>query len=151
MQRTMLKSKIHRARLTATELRYEGSVGIDRLLMEAADILPGEQVHVLNVSNGSRIVTYAIPAPEGYGEIALKGAAARSGQVGDEVIILSYCALADEDARQSTARVVHVDSGNRMAHARTRQIADAMTTSSETRRGQATAAIRACPRHVRRR
>lgn len=114
MQRTMLKSKIHRARLTATELRYEGSVGIDRLLMEAADILPGEQVHVLNVSNGSRIVTYAIPAPEGSGEIALKGAAARSGQVGDEVIILSYCSLNDEDAREFTARVVHVDRENRM-------------------------------------
>jgi len=117
MQRTMLKAKIHRARLTATELHYEGSVGIDRLLMEAADILPGEQVHVLNVSNGSRIVTYAIPATEGSGEIALKGAAARSGQVGDEVIILSYCSLDDEDARQFTARVVHVDRDNRMNQA----------------------------------
>ena len=118
MQRMMLKSKIHRARITATELHYEGSVGIDRLLMGAADILPGEQVHVLNVSNGSRIVTYAIPAPEGSGEIALKGAAARSGQVGDEVIILSYCSLNDEDARAFTARVVHVDCSNRMEPAR---------------------------------
>ncbi len=113
MQRTMLKSKIHRARLTATELLYEGSVGIDRLLMDAADILPGEQVHVLNVSNGSRIVTYAIPAPAGSGEIALKGAAARSGQVGDEVIILSYCSLNNDDVRKFTARVVHVDRENR--------------------------------------
>ena len=118
MRRTMLKSKIHRARLTATELQYEGSLGIDALLMEAADILPGEQVHVLNVANGSRLVTYAIPAPEGSGEIALKGAAARSGQVGDEVIILSYCSLNDEDARAFTARVVHVDCANRMEPAR---------------------------------
>lgn len=114
MQRTMLKSKSHRARLTATELRYEGSAGVDRLLMKAADILPGEQVHVLNVSNGSRIVTYAIPAPEGSGDILLKGAAARSGQVGNEVIILSYCSLNDQDARKFTARVVRVDRENRM-------------------------------------
>ncbi len=114
MRRTMLKSKIHRARLTATELQYEGSLGIDALLMEAADILPGEQVHVLNVANGSRLVTYAIPAPEGSGEIALKGAAARCGQVGDEVIILTYGALDDEAARRFTARVVHVDRGNLM-------------------------------------
>ena len=113
MQRTMLKSKVHRATLTATQLHYEGSIGIDRRLMDAADILPGEQVHVLNVSNGSRIVTYAIPAPAGSGEIALKGAAARAGHVGDEVIILSYCALDDREARQSVARVVHVDRENR--------------------------------------
>ncbi|MDD5706278.1 MAG: aspartate 1-decarboxylase [Kiritimatiellae bacterium] len=114
MQLTMLKSKIHRATLTATQLRYEGSIGIDRCLMEAADILPGEQVHVLNVNNGSRIVTYAIPAPAGSGEIALKGAAARAGQVGDEVIVMSYCALDVETARRFAARVVHVDKENRM-------------------------------------
>jgi len=118
MQRTMLKSKIHCARLTATELHYEGSIAIDRCLMDAADILPGEQVHVLNVSNGSRIVTYAIPASAGSGEIALKGAAARSGQVGDEVIILTYCALNDEDAPRFTPRVVHVDRDNRMEPAK---------------------------------
>jgi aspartate 1-decarboxylase len=110
----MLKSKIHCATVTATQLHYEGSIGIDRRLMDAADILPGEQVHVLNVSNGSRIVTYAIPAPAGSGEIALKGAAARAGHVGDEVIILSYCALDDREARQSVARVVHVDRENRL-------------------------------------
>ncbi len=114
MRRIMLKSKIHRAILTATELHYEGSVAIDRLLMNAADILPGEQVHVLNVSNGSRIVTYAISAPAGSGTIALKGAAARLGQVGDEVIILTYCGLDDRQSRQFTPRVVHVESDNRL-------------------------------------
>jgi len=113
MQRVMLKSKIHRARLTATELHYEGSIAIDRLLMKAADILPGEQVHVVNVNNGTRLVTYAIAAAEGSGEVALKGAAARCGQVGDEVIILSYCTLDDQEACRLAARVVQVDSGNR--------------------------------------
>ncbi|MFO7534107.1 MAG: aspartate 1-decarboxylase [Kiritimatiellia bacterium] len=114
MQRQMLKSKIHRATLTATELHYEGSVGIDHQLMEAADILPGEQVHVLNVSNGTRIVTYAISAPPGSGTIALRGAAARMGQAGDAVIILTYCGLGDQDVHQFKPCVVHVDSRNRI-------------------------------------
>ncbi len=118
MQRMMLKSKIHRARLTATELHYEGSIGIDHLIMEAADILPGEQVHVLNISNGSRIVTYAIPAAGDSGQIALKGAAARSGYAGDEVIILTYCAYDDENARQHKAQVIHLDTNNRITPAR---------------------------------
>ena len=115
MQRTMLKSKIHRARLTATELHYEGSIGIDRLLMEAADILPGEQVHVLNVSSGSRIVTYAIATLPGSGTIALKGAAARSGQVGDEVILLTYVQVDESEIRSFKRRVVHVGGRNRIA------------------------------------
>ena len=78
MQRFMLKSKIHRATLTATELHYEGSIAVDKLLLDQADILPGEQVHVLNVNNGQRIVTYAIEAPAGSGIISLRGAAART-------------------------------------------------------------------------
>ncbi len=115
MQRTMLKSKIHRARLTATELHYEGSVAIDRLLMEAADILPGEQVHVLNVSNGSRIITYVITAPKGSGRIALRGAAARAGQAGDEVILLTYALMDESECRSLKRRVVHLGGRNRIA------------------------------------
>jgi aspartate 1-decarboxylase len=114
MQRTMLKSKIRGGKITATELHYEGSVAVDRLLIAAADILPGEQVHVLNVSNGSRIVTYAIAAPEGSGEIALKGAAARLGQVGDEVILLTYAQVDENGTRSFKSRVVHVGRRNRI-------------------------------------
>lgn len=112
MQRTMLKSKIRGGRITATELHYEGSIGIDRMLLDAADILVGEQVHVLNVNNGSRIVTYAIAAPEGSGVIALKGAAARLGQVGDEVILLTYAQVDESGTRSFKSRVVHVGRRN---------------------------------------
>ena len=112
MKRFMLKSKIHRARLTGTEPEYEGSITIDRTLMEAADLLPGEQVHVLNLNNGSRIVTYVIEAPANSGTVLLNGPAARMGQVGDLVIILAYCELSDEEARSFRPRVVLVDDGN---------------------------------------
>ena len=110
--RFILKSKIHRARLTDTKLEYEGSITIDRTLMEAADLLPGEQVHVLNLNNGSRIVTYVIEAPANSGTLLLNGPAARTGQVGDLVIILSYCELSDEEARSFRPRVVLVDDQN---------------------------------------
>jgi len=108
----MLKSKIHRARLTGTEPEYEGSITIDRTLMEAADLLAGEQVHVLNLNNGSRIVTYVIEAPANSGTVLLNGPAARMGQVGDLVIILSYCELPDEEARSFRPRAVLVDDHN---------------------------------------
>jgi len=110
--RFILKSKIHRARLTDTKLEYEGSITIDRTLMEAADLLPGEQVHVLNLNNGSRIVTYVIEAPANSGTALLNGPAARMGQVGDLVIILSYCELSDEETRSFRPRVVLVDDHN---------------------------------------
>jgi aspartate 1-decarboxylase len=113
VQRFMLKSKIHRATLTGTELDYEGSIAIDRHLIDAAGLLPGEQVHVLNLSNAQRLVTYVIEAPAGSGTIMLNGPAARLGAVGDKVIILSYCAVSDEEARQLKATVVHVDEKNR--------------------------------------
>ena len=87
MQRFMLKSKTHRAALTGTDLNYEGSITIDENLLEKADILPGEQVHVLNINNGQRFVTYAISAPRGSGTVLLNGPAARLGTVGDKVII----------------------------------------------------------------
>lgn len=112
MARFMLKSKIHRARLTGTELGYEGSITLDRVLLDAADILPGEQVHVLNLNNGSRIVTYAIEAPAHSGTVLLNGPAARTGLVGDEVMVLSYCELSDEDALAHRPRVVRVDETN---------------------------------------
>jgi len=112
-KRTMLKSKIHRARLTETRLDYEGSITLDGDLLKAADMLAGEQVHVLNLANGSRIVTYVIEAPAGSGTVMLNGPAARMGMAGDEVIVLSYCGIADTDASQWRPRVVLVDEQNR--------------------------------------
>lgn len=109
----MLKSKIHRAVLTATELHYEGSIAIDQSLMELADILPGEQVHVLNINTGDRLITYAITAPAGSGTISLNGAAARLGAPGDPIIIIAYCDVEDAEARRHKAKVIQVDARNR--------------------------------------
>jgi aspartate 1-decarboxylase len=110
----MLRSKIHRATLTGTDLDYEGSIAIDRTLMEAADFLPGEQVHVLNVSNGSRLITYVIEAPAGSGTMMLNGPAARLGVKGDQVVIISYCTADDQEARTLKPKIVHVDGQNRV-------------------------------------
>ena len=110
---TMLKSKIHRATLTGTELNYEGSITVDRALLDRAGIHPGEQVHVLNVNNGNRLVTYAITAPRGSGTVLLNGPAARLGTVGDPVVILTYCHLSPEEARKHKPTVVLVDGKNR--------------------------------------
>ena len=109
----MLRSKIHRATLTQTDLNYEGSITIDRDLLEAADMLPGEQVHVLNLNNAQRIVTYVIEAPAGSGTVLLNGPAARLGAVGDLVIVLSYCAVSPQEARSMKPVVVRVDQQNR--------------------------------------
>jgi aspartate 1-decarboxylase len=109
----MLKSKIHRATLTGTDLQYEGSITLDRTLLEAADMLPGEQVHVLNLNNGARLVTYIIEAEAGSGTVLLNGPAARLGVVGDPVIVLSYCLVSEEEARSHRTKVVHVDAQNR--------------------------------------
>jgi aspartate 1-decarboxylase len=113
MERLMLKSKIHRATLTGIELDYQGSITIDENLLEKADILPGEQVHVLNINNGQRFVTYTIAAPRGSGTVLLNGPAARRGMAGDKVIILSYCQVPDEKAKDLKAKVVFVDDENR--------------------------------------
>ncbi len=113
MNRTILKSKIHRATVTALDLDYEGSITIDEELLEKADILPGEQVHVLNINNGQRFVTYAISAPRGSGTVLLNGPAARLGTVGDKVIIISYCQVPAEEAKNLKAKVVFVDDENR--------------------------------------
>ncbi len=113
MERFMLKSKIHGATLTGTELDYQGSITIDRNLLEKADILPSEQVHVLNINNAQRFITYTIAAPKDSGMILLNGPAARLGIVGDKVIIISYCQIADEKARDLKAKVLFVDDKNR--------------------------------------
>jgi len=113
MQRVMLKSKIHRATLTGTELDYEGSVTVDEDLLELADILPGEQVQVLNLNNAARLITYAIKAPRGSGTVLLNGPAARLGVPGDTVIILSYCSLPENEAQKHKPKVILVDGKNR--------------------------------------
>ena len=110
--RIMLKSKIHRAHVTDANINYEGSITIDKKLMAEADILPYEQVQVLNINNGARFSTYAIEGEEGSGEICLNGAAARLSVKGDIVIILSYCHVSDEEARDFSPKVVHVDAKN---------------------------------------
>ncbi|MFC2003061.1 aspartate 1-decarboxylase [Chloroflexota bacterium] len=108
----MLKSKIHRARVTETNIDYEGSITIDAELMEEADILPYEQVQVLNINNGARFATYAIEGEAGSGKICLNGAAARLATKGDTIIILSYCHVEDEEARNLTPKLVYVDAQN---------------------------------------
>lgn len=110
--RVMLKSKIHRARVTGANINYEGSITIDQQLMEAADILPYEQVQVLNINNGARFSTYAIEGDRGSGEICLNGAAARLAVKGDMVIILSYCHVDNDEARHFTPKLVYVDAQN---------------------------------------
>ena len=116
--RVMLKSKIHRARITEVNLEYEGSITIDRHLMEEADILPYEQVEVLNANNGIRFTTYALEAESGSGTICLNGPAARLGVKGDPVIILTYHHLEDAEANNLKPRLVYVDSRNAIVSAR---------------------------------
>ncbi len=112
--RIMLKSKIHRARVTQVNLDYEGSITIDKLLMEASDILPNEQVEVLNINNGARFSTYAIEGEANSGVIGINGAAARLVAKGDMIIILSYCQLPDDEAIAMEPTVVYVDEKNRV-------------------------------------
>lgn len=114
MLRIMLKSKIHRAIVTGTKLEYEGSIAVDQNLMLAANILSGEQVHVLNLNTGERIETYVIPGKKGSGEICLNGPAARSAQPGDKIIIVSYVLLDDKSAGQNKPLIIHVNDKNRI-------------------------------------
>ena len=113
MIRTMLKSKIHRATVTEANLEYEGSVTIDRTLLEAADLLPYEQVQIYDCTNGNRLTTYAIPGEPDSGEICINGAAAHLIKPGDVVIIASYAQLDDASSRGWQARRVFVDGANR--------------------------------------
>ena len=110
----MFASKIHRATVTHADLHYVGSVTIDLDLMEAADLLPGEQVAVVDVTNGARLETYVIAGERGSGVIGINGAAAHLVHVGDTVIVISYVQLEDAEARTFAPRIVHVDGGNRI-------------------------------------
>ena len=114
MMRVMMKSKIHRATVTQADLHYVGSISIDQDLMEASDLLEGEKVAIVDVTNGARLETYAIPAPRGSGMIGINGAAAHLVHEGDLVIIISYAMVDDAEARTLKPTVVHVDAHNRV-------------------------------------
>jgi len=111
----MCKSKIHRVTITEANLHYTGSITIDETLMEAADILPGERVQIVNLNNGTRVETYVLPGERNSGYICLNGAAARWGTPGDLVIIISYALLEDKEAREFVPRVIFVNEQNRIA------------------------------------
>ena len=113
MQLTLLKGKIHRATITQCDLNYEGSISVDSALMERAGILPHEQVDVLNINNGERFTTYAIPAAAGAGTIGVNGAAARLAQKGDLVIIVAYARMEEAEAKSFQPRVLLVDANNK--------------------------------------
>jgi aspartate 1-decarboxylase len=115
MLRTMCKSKIHRATVTGADLNYIGSITIDPELMEAADLLEYEQVHVVNVNNGARFETYVIPGVPGAGEICLNGAAARLVHPGDKVIVISYGQYDDAEMASYRPTFIFVDEQNRIA------------------------------------
>ena len=113
MFRIMCKSKIHEARVTETQLEYEGSITVDEKLMEAANIMPGERLEIFNLNNGARFSTYAIKGEKGSGVVCLNGAAARLTEVGDKVIIISYAVVTEEEARALKPKVVLVDEKNK--------------------------------------
>lgn len=112
--RTMFKSKIHRATITHADLHYVGSLTVDLDLMEAADLLPGEQVAVVDVTNGARFETYLIAGERGSGVMGVNGAAAHLAEIGDTVIVISYAQLDNAEARAFVPVVVHVDAANRI-------------------------------------
>src|SRR5437868_10811291 len=112
MQRVMLKSKIHRATVTDSDLHYVGSISVDPELLEAADIREHEQVHVVDVDNGARFETYTIRGERGSGEICINGAAARLVHTGDTVIVISYAEYDEQELDGYVPRVVHVDRSN---------------------------------------
>ena len=117
MRRVMLKSKIHRARVTHADVNYEGSLTLDASLLEAADILPHEQVHVWNVTRGTRLTTYAIAGEPGSGVVCVNGAAAHLARPGDVIIVATFAEIDDDAARSHRPRVVFVDENNRITHA----------------------------------
>ncbi len=114
MLRTMMKSKIHRATVTQAELHYVGSVTVDRDLLEAADLLEGEQVAIVDITNGARLETYVIPGERGSGVIGINGAAAHLVHPGDLVILISYAQMDEAEVRSFAPRVVFVDGANRI-------------------------------------
>ena len=114
MHRTMHGGKIHRATVTQADMHYVGSITLDRTLMEAADIREGEQVHVVDIDNGERLVTYAIEGPAGSGVVGINGAAARLVTPGDLVIVMSFRQVEEAELAAFRPSVVHVDAGNRV-------------------------------------
>jgi aspartate 1-decarboxylase len=110
----VLKSKIHRVKITQAELNYVGSISIDEDIMDAANIMEYEKVHIFNVNNGERLETYVIKSERGSGTVCLNGPAARKAQVGDIVIIVSYASMEPEEARKFKPTVVFPDSANRL-------------------------------------
>lgn len=114
MQRVMLKSKIHRARITETELYYTGSITLDEKLLKAANILAGEQVQVLNLNTGARFWTYTIPAEADSGTVILNGPAARCGEIGDHILVLSFGLCDDDEAKNLIPIFVNVDAENQI-------------------------------------
>jgi aspartate 1-decarboxylase len=114
MLRTMMKSKIHRATVTQADLHYVGSVTVDEDLLDAADLLPGELVHIVDITNGARLETYTIAGERGSGVIGINGAAAHLVHPGDLVILIAYAQLTTEEARELRPHVVFVDAGNRV-------------------------------------
>ena len=111
---TMCKSKVHRVKVTESNLEYEGSITIDTDILEKADILPYERVQVVNNNNGARFETYVIPGKKGSGIICLNGAAARLGEVGDILIVISYCEMEKEEAVEYKPKVLFVDENNKI-------------------------------------
>lgn len=116
MRRTLLKSKIHRATVTNADLHYHGSVTVDPLLMEAADIVEHERVEIYDIDNGERFATYAIPGEPGQGDIQLNGAAAHKVNVGDLVILCSYAEYDEEELAGHEPKLIFVDENNHIAH-----------------------------------
>jgi aspartate 1-decarboxylase len=114
MQRHLMKSKIHRATVTSADLHYEGSLTVDEILLDAADLIPHEEVQVVNVNNGARFSTYVIPGPRGSGVMQLNGAAARMGHPGDVIILISYGVFTADEAARHSPRVILVDGKNRI-------------------------------------
>ena len=112
MLRFLCKSKITNAVVTAKELKYSGSIGVDKSIIEASDILPGEQVHVLNASNGERFTTYIIEEKSDSGKIVLYGPAARRGEPGDELVILSYCLMETKESHNFDLRMIALGKNN---------------------------------------
>lgn len=112
----MFKSKIHRATVTHADLHYVGSVTVDADLLDAADILPGELVSIVDITNGSRLETYTIPGERGSGVIGINGAAAHLVNVSDLVILMTYAQMSDAEARDYVPSVVHVDAQNKIVH-----------------------------------
>jgi aspartate 1-decarboxylase len=112
----LLSGKIHRATVTQADLHYVGSITIDQELMDAADLLEGEQVQVVDIDNGARLTTYAIPGPAGSGIIGINGAAARLVSPGDLIIIMAFRQVEEHQARAFRPRVIHVDTANRVVH-----------------------------------